>query len=525
MALPITLQMSYLEALLDATRERHREIILARAYHEGYQPVYLTERQREYLELHSDNQFCLNLTRIVTTALADELNVVGFETDEATDENGVRKQAEWFWDVWNKNKMDAMQYDVHEKALSESEAFVILDWDAESGYPVMVLHERYTDIRVNAWEGTWSGLSSAIAEKLTGTGQGVWMIYENDDPYQKPVAAVQQWSETMEAENGNIDSRLRRTIYYPDRIERFAYGRNDEWEELENSPQRWTTKDGSPLGLPVIHFKNRGLRPEAWYVIPPQDAVNKTWVDILGAADLAGYPLYVLLGLYPTVDGKPPAPDGSNVWSVGPAQMLGNAGVKAGDASVTKYEGSDPTPLMSTLKDQIMFIAQLSGTPASRFITTAQIASDKTLKEQERELRKRALNRKILFGDAWEDVMIMARRIANAFGDAGLDENVTVETVWASIVTIDELKDQQSLGVPLESLWIALGKSPEQIAMMKDTGEYRIQREKAIWEGYAAASASGVPVEIYLRRIGLSDDEIREVVPEIGSERIPSTGM
>lgn len=61
--------------------------------------------------------------------------------------------------------------------------------------------------------------------------------------------------------------------------------------------------------------------------------------------------------------------------------------------------------------------------------------------------------------------------------------------------------------------------------MMKDTGEYRIQREKAIWEGYAAASASGVPVEIYLRRIGLSDDEIREVVPEIGSERIPSTGM
>ena len=525
MALPITLQMSFIEAQIQATLERHKDILLARAYHEGIQPIYLTERQKEYLDLHEDNQFCLNVTRLVTTALCDELNVVGFETSETAGESGEKKQAKWFWDVWNKNRMDARQSDVHEKTVSESESFIVLDWDENEKYPVMVFHERFTDSAAEAWEGKWTDLDMDTMEGMTGTGTGVWMIYENDDPNQKALAAVQQWLEVTYDETGKMADKLRRTIYYPDKIQRYFYNERGEWEEMEGSPQAWTGKDKKPLGIPVIHFKNKNMRPEAWDAIPPQDAINKTWVDILGATDLSGYPLFILLGLYPTTDGKPPAADNSNVWYVGPAQMLGNAGVKASEASVEKFEGSDPTPLMETLKDQIMFVAQITGTPASRFITTAQVSSADTLKEQERELRKRAYNRQILFGDAWEDVMIMARRIANAFGNAGLDENVTIETVWKNLTTIDDLKAEQSLGVPEETIWVAMGKSPDQIAAMKQTREYKIKQEKAIWEGYAAASANGVTVEAYLKQIGMSDDEIAERTADMGAESVPPEGV
>ncbi len=525
MSLPISIQMSYLEALNREMLERQGEILLARAYHNGVQPVYMTDRQKEFLDLHANNPFRCNIVRTVTTALCDELNVVGFETSETPDENGNKPQAQWFWDVWNKNKMDTMQYDVHEKALSEGQAFIILDWDAENGYPIMVLHEQFTDVRANAAESRWSDLTVADTESLAGTGQGVWMVYENNDPYQKRLFAVKQWSEIVDEEDGGVDSRIRRTIYFPDRIERYVYDDHGRWVELENSPERWVDKNGKPLGIPVFSFNNKNLRPEAWDAIPIQDANNKMLVDVLGAADTTGFPFLVLLGAYPTVDGKKPAPDNSNVWPIGPGQVVGNNDIKSGETSLVKIEGSDPTPLMEVIKDMTMFAAQITGTPASRFITTAQIASADTLKEQERELRKRALSRQILFGDVWEDVMIMARRIANAFGNAGLDENVTVETVWRNITTIDELKDEQTLGIPLESLWIALGKSPEQIAMMKATEEYRIRREKAIWDGFSAAAASGVPVEVYLHRIGLSDDEIKEIVSEIGSERIPPTEM
>lgn len=271
---PQTIIMSYVDALIEETLERHRQILLARAYHNGVQPIYLTDRQKEYLELHQDNQFCLNVCRLVVTALRDELTVSGFDTSEEPDADGVKKQAEWLRRVWDRNKMDSRQSETHEWALRDSEVFIILDWDKEEKYPVMVLHERFTSIEAQAWEGRWTGLSDWTMENLTGTGQGVWVIYENDDPNQAMTAAIQQWNEIDYDESGKPTVTRRRTIYYPDRIERYMYD-DAEWVQMENSPQPW--KNGNePIGIPVIHFKNQNMMPENWDAIPPQDAVNKT---------------------------------------------------------------------------------------------------------------------------------------------------------------------------------------------------------------------------------------------------------
>lgn len=517
---PQTIIMSYVDALIEETLERHRQILLARAYHNGVQPIYLTDRQKEYLELHQDNQFCLNVCRLVVTALRDELTVSGFDTSEEPDADGVKKQAEWLRRVWDRNKMDSRQSETHEWALRDSEVFIILDWDKEEKYPVMVLHERFTSIEAQAWEGRWAGLSDWTMENLTGTGQGVWAIYENDDPNQAMTAAIQQWNEIDYDESGKPTVTRRRTIYYPDRIERYMYD-DAEWVQMENSPQPW--KNGNePIGIPVIHFKNQNMMPENWDAIPPQDAVNKTWVDILGMEDLMGFPMLKVLGLYPTTDGKPPAEDNSNVWAFGPAQMIGNAGAKANEASIDKIDGADPTPLMEALKDQIMFIAQITGTPASRFITTAAIASSDTLKEQDRTLRKRAYNRQVLFGDAWSEVMKMARRINNAFNSEKMDETVDIKTVWKSIEGIDDLMQEKEIGIPEEVLWQKLGYSAEQIHAMKQTAEYKLRFEKLFWEAYGVASQSGQTVENFARRMGLSEEEIQLLG---GSDSVPPTDV
>ena len=208
------------------------------------------------------------------------------------------------------------------------------------------------------------------------------------------------------------------------------------------------------------------------------------------------------------------------MWSFGPGEIIGNAQAEDG-ASITKIEGSDPTPLMETLKDQIMFAANITGTPASRFVTTAQIASDKTLKEQDRQLHKRAINHQILLGQAWADVMVMARRIANAFGNEGMDEKITVKPVWKSLTTIEDLKEEKDLGVPLESIWLKMGKSQDEIAEMKGTTEYRLNLFKAIFEGFTAASQNGMTLDGYLKLIGLSEDEVKEITAAMGSDTIP----
>ena len=523
MPIPQAIEMSYLEALTQQTLDYQADILLARAYHAGVQPIYLTERQKEYLDLHQDNQFCLNLCRIIVTALTDELNVVGFETGEKENAEGIKQQAEWFWDVWQKNRMDAQQSEIHNRAVAESEAFIILDWDSEGKYPVMVLHERYTSMQASAWEDRWDGLTTSAMEQLTGTDNGVWIVYENDDPNQKAIVGVQRWTEILRSEEGRADPRQRQTLYYPDRIERYFYN-GTEWELLEDGVKEWNDKTGKPLGIPVIHFKNIDMRPEAWDAIPINDAANKTWVDILGSADTLGFPMLAVLRMWPTTDGKSPASDGANVWSFGPGEIIGNAQAEDG-ASITKIEGSDPTPLMETLKDQIMFAANITGTPASRFVTTAQIASDKTLKEQDRQLHKRAINHQILLGQAWADVMVMARRIANAFGNEGMDEKITVKPVWKSLTTIEDLKEEKDLGVPLESIWLKMGKSQAEIAEMKGTTEYRLNLFKAIFEGFTAASQNGMTLDGYLKLIGLSEDEVKEITAAMGSDTIPPTEL
>lgn len=523
--LKTVLDVEYVSALIKQTLDRHCDILLARAYHEGMQPIYLTDRQKEFLDLHQDNQFCLNVTRIVVITLRDELNIVGFDTGEKEDDKGIKKQAKWFWDLWDDNKMDGRQGEVHEWALRDSETFIILDWDKLEKKVKIIQYERFTDVDAEAWQGRWENLDDKTMESMRGTGQGVWMLYENEDPNQKAKVAIQQWVEQTITEEGEISEELRRTFYYPDHIERYYF---DDSEWLEKSPpQEWVDRKGNPLGIPVIHFKNENLRPEAWDAIPPQDAINKTWVDILGTMDLAGFPMIFLLGMFPTIDGLPPEEDNSNVWNVGPAQILGNANIKGGDASVTKVEGTDPTGLMNTLKDQIMFVAQITGTPANRFITTAAVASAETLKEQKDELRKRAYNRQILFGSGWRDTMIMARRINNAFGsvDDRLEEDVSVQPIWKNLQTIDELKEEQALGVTQETIWLKMGFTQDEIRAMKNSLEYKIAREKSIWDGFAAASANGLDLETYLIRIGLDEKERKEILAGTNNEPIPSTDI
>lgn len=505
-----------LDTIISDTLSEQSQILLARAYHNGVQPIHLTERQKEFLDIHSDNQFCLNLIRTVVNAVRDELEVIGFQTSE-NDKDG-NTQAKWFWDLWTKNKMDSRQGRNHEAILRDRESFIILDWEADTKVLSMIFHERYISPKANAWEGLWTGLQQETKDVMTGNGQGVFVIYQNDDIDQPMIAAVQQW---YEAEK----ERVRRTVYYDDRIERFFFDKT-EWVQLEENPkQDWTTTDGKPIGIPVIHFYNPGMLPEAWDAIPPQDAINKTWVDVLAIGDSAAMPLLVVLGLYPTVDGKEPAEDGSNVWKWGPGEIIGNKNVKAGDGSIDKMEGSDPTPLMNTMKDQVVFLAQITDTPVSRFLTTGQIASAETLKEQEQGLKKKAKNKRVVFGDAYEQVMFMARRIFNALGGGKMDETVSISTVWKDVSSADEILQETNAGIPQEVAWSKFGYTDKQIQAIKDTPAYRIKFLQMFWEAYNTASQSGVTVEGFCAALKLSADDTKLIMDSVATDTIPPTGI
>jgi hypothetical protein len=100
---------------------------------------------------------------------------------------------------------------------------------------------------------------------------------------------------------------------------------------------------------------------------------------------------------------------------------------------------------------------------------------------QDMQLKKKAKDRRVLFGDAWESCLVMARAIANVFGSANLDELIDFDTIWADNETLEDLQKKKDLGVPQETIWSEAGYSQEQIAVMKKTDEYRLDIMGQIW--------------------------------------------
>jgi len=467
----VTVDMSYINALIAAVKEDDAIVVLARKYHNGDQDTYMTPRVQEFVKLHGEvRKFNLNICRTITLAVKDELSVSGFNTSEVPDATGLKTQAKWAWDLWTQNHMDAVQAEVHESALSDRETFIIVDFDYSNVRPRLIHNYKFTDLDVD------------------GDGQGCWMLYENDDVNQPARCGIKQWVQTTYDETGQPTTATRRTIYYPDHIEKWIY--ISSWEHFieppnpdpaippEPWPIPWIGKDGKPAGIPVIHFRNVNLTPEAWDAISIQDAINKTLIDILASNDLSAFQMLAALGWYPTTDGEPPKDDGSNLLKVGAGQFIGT---KDPDGKIQVISGNDPTALVNTLKDFITMAAQVTGTPTSRFTTTKLVASQETLKEQNTQLKKKAKDRRILFGDAWEACMSMARKVANMFGGVTLDELVTFETIWADNETVEDLTAKIALGVPKETIWNEAGYTQEQIVNMKRTDEYRLAIFTKIW--------------------------------------------
>lgn len=514
--IPITFDILELESILGDMEAHQEAVIQARNYFNGIQDVYLTARAMEYLGLHKNNPFRFNICRTIVNSLSQELNIIGFETSEESEGDDPGPVAQWAAQLYLDNKIDSLQDSIHEAALSDSESFVIVEWDPIEERPRLIYNPYFVDT------------------SNKGDGMGCYMVYENDDPEQRPRAAVKRWIETIRPIGGGPDrARLRMTIYYPDHFERWAYDMAGRWEHfIEETGQidedgeaievDWwidnTDSSGEPLGIPVFHFKNKGIRPEHWDAIPMQDSINKTLVDILAAGDLTAFQSFFGFGFYPTIDGKEPKSDGSNLMKMGPAQFNGTTHTPD-EASLTIIPGQDSTHLMNQFKDLVLSTAQITDTPASRFVVTAAIASDKTIKEQERGLKKKAADRRGLFTPPWVAVMDMARKLSNQYGGAGLSEEIEISPIWEHTETLEELREKkEALEIPIEQLWREAGYTEDQIDVMKKDSSYRVKFEAALWEGANTASLNGIPLELYLRRIGIPEEEITEIRETIANQ-------
>lgn len=497
-------RIAFLASLAADEEALQRDIVQAREYHDGIQFVKLTERLREFLGgtdvgiLTSDSEdyrrLRVNVTRIVTTAVTERLLVSGFDTNEigvaepVLDETGeaktdpltdqpmtsaVKPVAAWAWELWQANRMDGKQRRVHEACCRDGEAFVIVDWDNNEQRARFTPHVRYIDQSVTY------GSSADV-------GEGCKAFYRNDDPDQDLLYVTKRWTEVT-FPNGTRQQRNRLTVYYPDRIEKYT-GFTGGWQPIMDEgdagwPIRWVDGAGQPLGIPVAHFRSTaGMEArEAW---PAQNAINYLSVLELATADATAFRILIALGWQPVDSDGNPLP-------IEPGKWLGTTNK---DGKVEVIEPADISGISNLIEGWIFRAAMTTDTPVTRFLTTKQVAAEGTQKQQDGPLVNKVRGRQGDIGDGWEGVMTIARRLANTFGAAGLDEAARFYTKWENAEVrdrdkeIDRAQKLLTIGVPFRQVAIELGYDAAQV------DEWDAQKEARRQEEMEAAQQTAPPV-------------------------------
>ena len=284
--------LSYRHWLALERQAQQQNYTAYRQYYDGDHPTQLTERQRQYLGLGKSAKFCDNYSRTVVNALADRLEVSGFQTENKAADEII---ANW----WQVNRMDAVQARVHRSCVRDGDTFILVSWDNDEAIPRFTHHLA-----------------------LDGAS-GMHAIYDDDTA--EILFATKRWLATSGERSGK---QRRLNFYFADRVERYICDSDiggGEWRPYDEDGEGWVIPwvdaRGLPLGVPVMHFRNQDIGDsyglsELADVVPLQDALNKALIDYVAAADTTAFRIYWMIGDDPSdleitpggwvFSGKPP---------------------------------------------------------------------------------------------------------------------------------------------------------------------------------------------------------------------------
>ena len=435
---------SLMQWIQQQAEDRRDDYDLTRRYYDGDHDTAVTDRLKKFLPPRL--QFRDNFMNVVVDSLAERLKVIGFDTEDET-------FAEWSWNLWQRNRMDYTQVVVHTEAVMLGDSYLLCDWDAVNERPrwthqmpeMMIPHYSETTRQIDWVSKKW------IQHPRIG-----------DDPV------------------------TRLNLYYDDRVEKYV-ARGGVWAKFQDDvdaewPVPWTDGSGEPIGVPIIHFRNRPMggdfgQSEILNVIPMQDLLNKSLIDLTMILDTLAFPQRYTLNVN----------HGSSRLDIMPGSVAEfhseYDGGQVGQWNAASVEGP-----LKAIESLVQHIAGTSRTPQHLFQIMGGVPSGEALKTAESGLVNKAKQRQVNFGNSWEDCLMMAHRIQSAFGSGVVadDADAMVETTWDDPETRNEqshmevLKAKVELGVSKHQIFREMGYTQEQIDQMDVDGMSERQNETNI---------------------------------------------
>lgn len=415
-----------------------------REYARGKQRVTLNNYQRLVLRGVLGNAFCDNVCKKILTEFRNRLKLSRFEVigeaDETADVLNYLKT-----DLWTKNKIPSLSSQVHWAMYRDGNTAVGLKWMNDKG--------RVGLKRESWWNGKY----------------GLFIGYDDDG---EMSYAIREWKD---------GSNQLRTIYLPDRIERYiASGNGWQQRQLEGDggwPVKWLDDKDKPLGVPFVHFANLQVpndgtgdygidEPDPRYgfseldggMIGLNDEINDIHRDMTAAARYAGYPMLKLFGI--TVkEGE----DVSTKYQPEPGAAITDQNEKA----VAEFlQPGSLVELERILKVKISAVSRNSGVP--EHLITGNWPSGEAVMRTERPMEDKIETVASSTGPSWSSVAHKSTILSNVFGGTQFNEDAIIQAVFEPAFKRDPLTLAQVANtiapyVSVQEVLRLLGKSPKEI--------------------------------------------------------------
>lgn len=375
-----------------------------RDYADGDHESKLTAEMAELLRVkyseETSSPFNLNHLDTILSALVDRLYLTSVETDSDAGN-------EWTQTLFDENRIDAVQLSVHESACRDADTYLLCEYDPDE--------DRVKWTQEDAYDGV----------------QGIVAVYGADR--NQPVVVFKIWPERIadqalsgEERSGLIDT-VRINAYYADRIEKYISRgtlRLERYEvDGEEWPAPWVGRDGKPLGVPIIHFRNRATKYTAYGkselddVIPAQDALNRTMTSMVMSAELSAFQVRYAIGIDPPaklspgawIKAHPPKDSSGNIKQPTAEQLEHLKAIRFGTLEVGQI-----APFIQEAEFLIAQMYEISRTP--RGGDAGANASGEALRERMSGLVGKAKRAQISFGDSWERAVKVSAAIQAAYG-------------------------------------------------------------------------------------------------------------
>ena len=364
-------------------------VVLYRDYALGKHRSKMTSEMAQLLRIPNAAQspFNLNHCNNILQTLVDRLQLTTVEGD-------TTESSQWASELLASNKLDGLQFDIHEAALRDGDTYLMVSPNPQTGEAELT-HEP-------AYNGYY----------------GILMIYTNS---RAPLCALKIWIEGVDTGVDNsVNNIYRVNAYFPDRIEYYINSMG-LWREFSPSVQ-WLDRQGNPIGIPVIPFRNRAQSTndfgvsELADIIATQDAVNRTLVSMVMTSELTAFPIRIAIGA------KPPAALTPGMWfSINNASSTTQTPVP-NEAMVNWFNSirletmaqGELVPFLQQLTTLISQMYDITRTPPPNSMAGDNLSGE-SLKQREVALLGKVRRAQVAFGNAWEQALKIASTIEATF--------------------------------------------------------------------------------------------------------------